>query len=37
MVRAGPNDSFNGVPWSPVKARVAMMLDLLTGRVDDAF
>ena len=36
MVRAGPSDRFTGVPWAPVKARVAMMLDLLTGRVDDA-
>ena len=36
MVRPGSNDRFIGVPWSPAKARVAMMLDLLIGRVGTA-
>jgi len=31
-VRTNPGESFRGVSWSPVKARVALMLHLLTGR-----
>jgi L-asparaginase len=31
-VRSVSHERFKGVPWSPVKARVAMMLDILTGR-----
>jgi L-asparaginase len=31
-VRSGSKDRLTGVPWSPAKARVAMMLDLLIGR-----
>jgi L-asparaginase len=30
--RSLPSDVFTGVPWSPVKARVALMLDLLLAR-----
>lgn len=33
MVSTVAHERFTGVPWSPVKARVAMMLDLLVGRV----
>jgi L-asparaginase len=33
VVRSSDTDEFRGVPWSPVKARVAMMLDLMVGRV----
>lgn len=32
-VRSTEGELFRGVPWTPVKARVAMMLDLLVGRV----
>ena len=31
-VHSTPVDEFRGVPWPPVKARVALMLDLITGR-----
>lgn len=33
LVRPVTGEVFPGVPWSPVKARVAMMLDFLTERV----
>jgi L-asparaginase len=32
-VRSVANEEFRGVPWSPVKARIALMLDMLTARV----
>lgn len=31
--KSAPHERFTSVPWSPVKARVAMMLDMLIGRV----
>jgi L-asparaginase len=34
VVRSTAGETFTGVPWSPVKARVAMMLDILTGRLE---
>ena len=33
VVRPVAGEEFPGVPWTPVKARVAMMLNLITGRV----
>jgi L-asparaginase/Glu-tRNA(Gln) amidotransferase subunit D len=32
VVRSADTDEFRGVPWTPAKARVAMMLDLMVGR-----
>jgi L-asparaginase len=32
LVKAVSGEAYTGVPWSPVKARVAMMLEVLTGR-----